>query len=486
MFINHMDISLLPGPPADTQNAVQPGAIDAAVLKAGETLEARVAQILARGLMQLDLGGTRIAVRTQLSLQVGQQLTLQVEQDKGDVRLVILDNTKGQMTAKPDNQLPQAGAGRLAPGLRAMSVVDGAGILLPGRGKGLPSQGDQLALRMTQNEKSERAGNPAKPAAPLGRDTRPVDKPGVQALQGAVSRAVQKAITNQNSLSGVFAEARQLLQIPGDPLPDKVQDALKSLLGLRLSADGRISGADIKKAFSRSGLFLESRLAGKPGGEQFIKADLKTALLRLHGSLQSWLGGKTRPPAPPETRFSPPFKQGLPQGQPPRLPVLEAGSSLPEAGRVLLGEARAALSRLTLLQAASLPGQSDGGSQRAIPEWNFEIPLKLGSETAIAQFRIDSEARGDKAMDERRWNVQISLDVPQTGPVHAALGLRGDALRIHLWAERDDTLAMLRSQKARLKTALEDNGLDAGAISFHKGVPRARILKPGSMMDQIR
>jgi len=485
MFINHMDISALSNPPPGMQGMAKSAAANMLVLEAGQSIEARVAQILAKGVMLLDLSSARLMVKTQESLPAGQKLNLQVESDKGNVRLVILNNTDGKATVKLDVLQAHGGLDRGTASGAGAPVSKNTGMPSQPRSRNLPSQEPPQALRMTRDGQSEPVKNSVRGAAPVDGDSRPVVKTASQALQAEISRAVQKAITNQNSLSGIFAEARQVLQDPKARLPENVQQALKNLLGLRLSGQGKISGPDIRQAFSGSGIFMENRLAGKTAGEFSAGADLKSALVRLNGALKAWLGETAQPHTAPQTRLSPPFKQGMPQGQPPRSPVLETGSALPEAGRILLGEARAALSRLTLLQTASLPSHNDAALQRAA-EWNFEIPLKLGEETAIAQFRIDSETKGERSVEQRQWNVQISLDVPQTGPVHAALSLRGEAVRINLWAQHDDTLAMFKSQKAWLKAALEDSGLEAGRISFQKGLPKVKAPEPGSIMDQIQ
>jgi len=335
-----MDISLLSGPPPDAQGGVKPGTAYAFVPKAGEIIKARVAQILAKGLMQLDLGGARLVVKSQLPLQLGEQLALQVEQGKEGVRLVIFENTTGNTAAKPEAQLLQNGTGKVMVGGRGRPVIGKAEVFLQTRSGTGPAQGAQRSSKMAQQIKSEPAENLARASAPSGAETRLVAKPGPRVLQAAVSKAIQSAITNQNSLNGVFAEARQMLQDPAGPLPEKIQNVLKNLLALRLSGQEKLSGPDIKQAFSRSGIFMESSLTGKSAGDQPAREDLKATLMRLRGALRSWLGEKARPLAPPETRFSPPFKRGLPQGQPPRPPV--PGASLPEAGRILLGEARAA------------------------------------------------------------------------------------------------------------------------------------------------
>jgi len=559
MFINHMDISLVFSSAADMQSAVKPGAGDVALLKAGETIEARVAQILAKGQVLLDLGSEKILVKTQIPLKPGQQLSLQVEQGKGEVRLVIQNNTKANLAVKPDqakasqaaksevqmlrsdagrqtqkapamgsatkgemqtqtrdaamqprvapqNSRPQPSGSQLSgaplsgqqPSGRQPSGQQPSGPQLSGSQpsgqlpSGPPLSGQQSSSQ-PQGIESVRVENLPRAAAPASAEakqilpaSRPAVPPNTPTLQDAVSKAVQNAITNQGSLSGLFAEARQMVQNAAKPLPDTVQNALRDLLGLRLSAGEKVSGVEIKQAFSRSGLFLENRL--KPGSTQgqAIQSDIKSALFKLQGALQNWLGGKTRPFSPPETRFHPPFRQGLPQGQPPRPPVLEPGSPLQEAGRVLLGETRAALSRLTLLQVASMPTHGESAAQRAGPEWNFEIPFRLGAETAIAQFRIDSEEQGETGSGQRRWRVHVSVDTPETGPVHAALGLGGKSMRVSLWAVREETLAMFRSRRGELQKAFEENGLNAENISFRKGAPNARILKPGSMMDQVR
>src|SRR5690606_26533514 len=134
---------------------------------------------------------------------------------------------------------------------------------------------------------------------------------------------------------------------------------------LQLPASGPTALA-LKTAIEKSGVFLEASLA-KAGAPA---ADMKSALTALKSSLATWLGGN---PAPVDAarQAAPPLR-----GMPPRVEQID-GPPLPDGmrdvGRILHHQADAALSRVKLMQLASLP---DADPARPVTsELRTEIPF---------------------------------------------------------------------------------------------------------------
>ena len=75
----------------------------------------------------------------------------------------------------------------------------------------------------------------------------------------AVRRRRRAAATEQGSLAPLFANLG--VSPRPDSLPPKLQQAIAQVLAQQTSLDQNLDGGDVKKAFQKSGLFLEASLA---------------------------------------------------------------------------------------------------------------------------------------------------------------------------------------------------------------------------------
>jgi hypothetical protein len=123
----------------------------------------------------------------------------------------------------------------------------------------------------------------------------------------------------QNGLAPLFADAEAAAAL--EALPKPVQQAIARLLTFRIPTAGPVSAADVKQAFARSGLFLETQIATLARGAGQVDArpthipaaasglgasapgasapdvasnnpadDLKAALVVLRQVVKTWLG----------------------------------------------------------------------------------------------------------------------------------------------------------------------------------------------------
>jgi hypothetical protein len=155
----------------------------------------------------------------------------------------------------------------------------------------------------------------------------------------------------------------------------------------------------------------------------------------------------------------------------------------------LLTDTDGAIARQTLLQVASLPGQTDmtaGRLDPAAPRWNFEIPFATPQGTAMAQFEISRDGGGNEVEAARRvWRARFSLDVEPAGPVHALVTLSGERTSVRMWAERPATAAQLRAGAAQLSQALSKAELGASDIMIRDGAPAQTASAPaGHFLDR--
>src|SRR3974390_2533255 len=109
-----MPIVITPNPPP----AAAPGAsaVDI-VLQAGSVINARVLQILAPAQVRIAIGGQAIDALSQVPLQAGQTLQLQVSQTTSGIGLAIV------------NQQGVSGAGQLAAGAVTLAPDAAAGLV---------------------------------------------------------------------------------------------------------------------------------------------------------------------------------------------------------------------------------------------------------------------------------------------------------------------------------------------------------------------
>jgi hypothetical protein len=185
----------------------------------------------------------------------------------------------------------------------------------------------------------------------------------------------------------------------------------------------------------------------------------------------------------------PPINGALPAAQPVLPATLVSNSSVQTALQHLLSDTDGAIARQTLLQVASLPGQTDPATGRVdpiTPRWNFEIPFATPQGTAMAQFEISRDGGGREAgAPKPAWRARFSLDVEPAGPVHALVSLTGERTSVRMWAERPATAAQLRAGVSQLSQALSRAELKPGDIVVRDGAPVQSASAPaGHFLDR--
>ena len=220
------------------------------VLQAGQVITAEVLQVLGSDQVQIAIGNLTIEAATQVPLQVGQTLQLQVSQTPNGIGLSIVN--------QPSTATSQAGQTSASAGATSDAVLTLS-----------PSLAASLAANLTAD-----AVTPSNPLTPL------------ETL--AVSVAAQTAVTQQTSLAPLFADLGVASGLPN--LPPQVQQAVAQVLAQQIPLDQNLTAEAVQEAFQSSGLFLETSLAS---GSAVLGAsgvpDLKAALLVLRQTLTSVL-----------------------------------------------------------------------------------------------------------------------------------------------------------------------------------------------------
>src|SRR5579859_4391699 len=220
--------------------------VSAIVLQAGQVITAEVLQVLGNDQVQIAIGSQTIEATTQVPLQVGQTLQLQVSQTANGIGLSIVN--------QPSTATGQAGA--------SGASTSGPAITLS------PSLAASLAANLTAD-----AVVPTNPLTPL------------ETL--AVSVAAQTAVTQQTSLAPLFADLNVAAGLPS--LPSQVLQAAVQVLAQQTPLDANLTGEAVQQAFQSSGIFLESSLASGSAVTSSGIPDLKAALIVLRQALTTAL-----------------------------------------------------------------------------------------------------------------------------------------------------------------------------------------------------
>jgi hypothetical protein len=451
-------------------------ALEAVGARPGEAVAARVAAMLADGMARLAVGTGTLDVRTSQPLVPGTEVMLTVERGGQGVRLTLAEPAAAQPRSVPTPPAatvpaaPPATAAAAPPaGTVAAALVDllARGLVAPAAPR--LADGAQVALAarasadpVRQAEATEDGASPPK------------------ALREALVQGVRAAAGRQDSMAGLFADLTAVAQgRTRTPIPPAVARAMAEVLGFRVPAETLATPAGLAAALADAGTRFEARLAALPPGVP-LPPDLKASLQRLQTALAGWtadLGLSGDPALPkPAGHERPPLRGALPHGQPVRDSLLGPASTPAEVAGLLTERTEAALARITLLQAASLPDAREAARPEPLALATVEVPMRVGVETAIVQFQIqrDRDEPEEGAAAPRKggdWTMRFSLDAEPLGPIHAAVRWHDGRVGIQLWAERQGVAAALDAQRAGLSDALAASAFTIDRLTIAAGAP---------------
>lgn len=311
---------------------------------------------------------------------------------------------------------------------------------------------------------------------------------------------------HHSSLAVVFSQIAAVSnRAAGDPeaLPDPVRKVMQQILGLRLSGDGPSSGQTLQKAVQNSGVFREALMktgSGHPSGQlgaapqtagasgpPILAADLKSLLMHLKSMLRT--AGVEPSAHKPLTQPPLPSLSALPRPQ--RSVGSENGGAEGGAPRLaarLLGEIDSALARIRLTQLANLglTGEDSKAPGSRPMDVVVELPITAGQDTAILQMQVgrDRDGTARETEDGAAWRLRFALDLSSTGPLEAAVSLRGGQTFVSLWIERADTFNALAESRQTLEAAFADAGLDLQELRLLRGRPHQGETRSGTRVDR--
>ena len=392
------------------------GAAPELVLQPGTVVDARVLKLLSDNLVRIAIANLSIDVLSEVPLSAGQTLQLAVSEMDGGIRLAVVG--QGGAAGTPSDTVT------LAPD----ALIDAA----------------------------------AKPSvAAAGNQLTPLERQ-------AVSAAVQTAASQQGSLSHLFANLGAVAGAGG--LPPKLQQAVMQVLAQQTSLDQNLTGADVKNAFQKSGLFLEASLASGSVSSAAGTPDLKAALIVLRQTLVSTFGTAGAAPSSAASVSSSHVAAST------LVPSLSADADLQDA---LLPQARvaAAVDALAannagriVLSAAALDARSAAGAGFSLLQEALQaIPRQNGN--ALLSAAALKDPRNDDVTLHANTPPPFRGAQPSAQPVAApsiASNAPLAATAHHLLADTDAAIA----RQTLLQVASLPNRIDTGSTRLDPAAPR--------------
>jgi len=167
------------------------------------------------------------------------------------------------------------------------------------------------------------------------------------------------------------------------------------------------------------------------------------------------------------SRLPVPFFRHLPlQSQKPQSPTLVMLQHRDQIIDELIRQAEGSIARVQLSQLASTAQDSNTPQS-----WTFELPLRHGENIDVVQLRIEKDDSQEDEEKEPRWQVTLTLDLPEIGTIYATITIQGERSSTRLWAVEEETAQLIDNNLQLLRNALEKHGVNSGEISCHHGNP---------------
>ncbi len=305
-------------------------------------------------------------------------------------------------------------------------------------------------------------------------------QPGTDPARHALAQMVQAALGRQGNVVPLL-ETIAALGVSATSLPEPVRRLLERIAGMPLRlGEASVGGRSLQQAALGSGLFQESALSGgrvlPPG------SDLKGQLLELSQVLRSWLGPEVAAVAPIRPP-PPPLRGALPRAPSRSSPGASLSGTPKQAGQRLLDQAEAALSRVRLMQNASLPDETVRMTGSA--EWNFDLPFVFNGHFGAMPMQIRRDDSSGGAPGERSWKVRFAVDLGENGEIGAQIALRANQASVMLWATQPGLATAMEGALPQLAEMLSQAGLSPGTLVCRPGPPEGPSRPSGGMLDAV-
>lgn len=325
-----------------------------------------------------------------------------------------------------------------------------------GDGSG-PAQGEQLQVRVLRN------------SPVLALETVSSRAPSQDVA--VTTDALRRYLPRQQSPAPLSSNLGWIARNAGEStaLPRSVIQAVTNLWQALPEAASLGDAKTLEQAVQRSGVFLESTLAGGNRAEtaSAARTDLKALMLQLdralseQGARPSAALSDASAPAPLPTARGP--LNALPAA-PATLSLLDTpAAQMNELSRQVDG----ALARLTTVQAANAAQDSP------LQSLMVELPVRHEDRAAVLRLRIEHEEsrRQSSESGQQSWAVEAAVDLGAIGALHARVTLAGHRIAVQLRAESPAVVESLSARTLELESMLRDAGLEVDRIVCLHGLP---------------
>lgn len=135
--------------------------------------------------------------------------------------------------------------------------------------------------------------------------------------------------------------------------------------------------------------------------------------------------------------------------------------------RGLLKEVESVHAKLQLNQISMVKDPDSPSSPAA---WLFDLPVKDKYGLEMMQLLIEQHERRNQSEDETdMWQVQLTLETQNLGPIKATVHMHDNDVKIILCAERKQSASLLEEHLELLSNALNRLGVNINHISCHCG-----------------
>jgi hypothetical protein len=421
--------------------------------QAGQRLEALVVRGSITGEQtRVRIGDQELSLRLPAAMPAGSRLSLEVVRAGTQPLLRLL--------SQPPVAQPPAGPAATGPGAGAPTALTS---LLPAQG----SQAPLLAALWSMMR------DPTGATAALPGSVQAAIKDLFERLQTARQATRPEGLRQAVLASGLFHEAALATLAVGQGGAATAAGDLKSALlslALQLRAQDRPAGQGNPAAQGRPGPGTGAASADTGPAHRFPAPATPATASSARAMPQTaahptWIIGSAREVAPPRA------------GSPPS-PQARLTADLSTLGRqALLDGLRAstdqALARLALHQWSAVENAESGQLR-----WLLELPLRSGDGLDLVHLLMERE-RGRGVADRTPvWRVEMALDLPGIGPLHAHITVSGDQVGTRLWVEDENTVARVRRELPRLREALQGRQMkvrDLGCASGQPPEQQARV-----------
>ncbi len=116
---------------------------------------------------------------------------------------------------------------------------------------------------------------------------------------------------------------------------------------------------------------------------------------------------------------------------------------------------------------------------------SLELPLLEGQKPVLVSLYLDREPhQNEDGDDEKGYGVRFSMETEETGVVHTEMSLRGEMVRLGMWAERADIAILINESLPILEDRLLATGFKVAGIFVRQGIAPAQELMDQSHVDE--